>query len=422
MWLGVAGNIGALAYFKYANFFLGNLGGLLGIHQSTMAIALPLAISFYSFQQVAFIVDTYNREMETVPLKEYLLSVVFFPHLIAGPLLHYQDIITQFKNRFAVSWETFWLGLPVFAVGLAKKTLIADSIASSIAPIFAKSSVALPDFFSAWGAALGYTAQLYFDFSGYSDMAIGLGLMFGIVLPLNFFSPYKATSIIEFWRRWHITLSGFLRDYLYIPMGGGRSGPVRRYANLMTVMLLGGLWHGAAWTFVAWGAFHGALLAANHLWRDNVSSRLPLVDTLLRPVYAPMTFFMVVVAWVFFRAPDFVTAWNVVQAMFGGSVVSLPGEVAYLLGVDRLAGIAWGQTLPFTDFSVLWLMLVIAFAIIWCAPNTAEIFALDGKGAPLTERSLHLSFRTAIVSGVLLWLSCFGIFGSAPSEFLYFQF
>jgi alginate O-acetyltransferase complex protein AlgI len=295
LFLGVAGNLAALALFKYANFFIANLASLLGWRLGSLDVALPLAISFYTFQQIAFLVDTYHGKMSRIPFRDYMISVIFFPHLIAGPLLHYKDIIAQFETRFNVTFTSVAAGIPVFAMGLAKKVAIADSIAQFVSPIFVKAQTAPLEFFEAWAAALGYTAQLYFDFSGYSDMAIGLGLMFGIVLPLNFFSPYKSTSIIEFWRRWHMTLSSFLRDYLYFPLGGGRVGPIRRYANLMIVMLLGGLWHGAAWTFVFWGALHGAFLVVNHVWRNLVSRRLGPHNNPMSPAYRIQTWLLVCV-------------------------------------------------------------------------------------------------------------------------------
>ncbi len=209
LWTGILANVGILGFYKYTDFFLVNLG------YSPITIVLPLAISFYSFQQIAFIVDIYRGQNGRIPLLNYIVTVLFFPHLIAGPLIHYQAIMRQFEQRFSVSANTIWCGLPIFAIGLAKKVAIADPLSKIVSPIFTSAQAAPLEFFSAWTAALGYTAQLYFDFSGYSDMAIGLGIMFGIVLPVNFFSPYKASSIIDFWRRWHMTLSAFLRDYLY---------------------------------------------------------------------------------------------------------------------------------------------------------------------------------------------------------------
>jgi D-alanyl-lipoteichoic acid acyltransferase DltB (MBOAT superfamily) len=424
LFVGVTGNIVALGYFKYANFFISNIGAIIGVSFDRLNVVLPLAISFFTFQQIAFLVDIYHGKMSQVPLLKYIISVVFFPHLIAGPLLHYRDIIAQFDRRFAVSWATILAGLPVFAVGLAKKVGIADPIAQFVSPLFKAAQTAPPEFFDAWAAALGYTAQLYFDFSGYSDMAIGLGLMFGITLPLNFYSPYKATSIIEFWRRWHMTLSSFLRDYLYFPLGGSRvGGPLRRYANLVIVMLVGGLWHGAAWTFVFWGALHGTFLILNHLWRNLVGNRIGRLNPATQPIYSALTFILVVIAWVFFRAQTFGTALNVLSGMFKPSVVSLPGELAYLLNKASIAGIAWGKGMSFADFSAFWVYTVLAYTIIWLAPNTSQLFNLEGRSPIKPERLEGLNLVAHVTAiAALFWVAGFGIFSAAPSEFLYFQF
>lgn len=420
---GVAANLGALAYFKYANFLIANAAAITGVDPGTLNVVLPLAISFYTFQQIAFLVDTRKGAMRRIPFKDYMISVVFFPHLIAGPLLHYRDIINQFEQRFAVTWTTVSIGLPVFVMGLAKKVAIADPIAQFVSPLFVKAQTAPLEFFEAWAAALGYAAQLYFDFSGYSDMAIGLGLMFGITLPLNFFSPYKATSMIEFWRRWHMTLSSFLRNYLYFPLGGSRVGPVRRYGNLMIVMLLGGLWHGAAWTFVFWGALHGGFLVVNHVWRNVVGVRLGRLDVALLPIYGALTFMLVVVAWVFFRAPTFGTALNVLSGMFSPSVVSLPGELRYHLDIGGIKGAIWGQGMSFADFVAFWTYATLAYGLTWLAPNTAQIFGLDGRNV-LKPRQLRGATATALLAGTsaLFWISGFGVFSAVPSEFLYFKF
>ena len=313
LWAGIAANIGMLGYYKYTDFFLINLG------YSPAGILLPLAISFYSFQQIAFIVDIYRGQNGRIPLLNYIVTVLFFPHLIAGPLIHYKAIMRQFERSFSVSANTIWCGLPIFAIGLTKKVAVADPIGTIVNPIFTSAQAAPVEFFSAWTAALGYTAQLYFDFSGYSDMAIGLGIMFGIVLPVNFFSPYKATSIIDFWCRWHMTLSAFLRDYLYIPLGGKNVSRPRWYLNLLIVMLLGGLWHGAGWTFLFWGALHGGYLVINHFWRNN-SGLSHAADTMLRPLYGAVTFLAVVFAWIFFRSANFTTAINVIKGASGLNV------------------------------------------------------------------------------------------------------
>src|SRR5271169_3782490 len=265
---GVTGDLLVLGIFKYAGFFVANLNAIFSTGL-TVNILLPVGISFYTFTQIAFLVDAYWGKVAHYALPHYALFVTYFPHLIAGPILHHKDMIPQFESDDSKRPNPHLIlcGLIIFGIGLFKKTVLADGIQPLTALAF---NQAAPSFDQAWIGALAYTFQLYFDFSGYSDMAIGISLMFGIFLPLNFNSPYKASSIIDFWRRWHMTLSQFLRDYLYIPLGGNRHGSVLRHANLMITMLLGGLWHGAAWTFVAWGALHGVYLCVNHAWNHFV--------------------------------------------------------------------------------------------------------------------------------------------------------
>ncbi|MBT5260335.1 MAG: MBOAT family protein, partial [Nitrospina sp.] len=267
--VGIAANLGLLGYFKYANFFVDNINALTGSDIVLERIILPLAISFFTFQQITYLVDTYRGETQECDFLRYCLFVTFFPQLIAGPIVHHREMMPQFaKDTFCrLKAKHLAVGLTIFSVGLFKKVILADGIAVYSTPVFdaAEAGVILT-FVDAWCGALAFTFQLYFDFSGYSDMAIGLGRMFGIILPVNFFSPYKASNIIEFWRRWHITLSRFARDYLYIPLGGNRKGTLLRFANLMITMLLIGLWHGAGWTFVIWGGLHGSYLVINHGW------------------------------------------------------------------------------------------------------------------------------------------------------------
>ncbi len=253
----IVSNLALLAYYKYANFFVDNLNAAAGTGISLGTIILPLGISFFTFTQIAFLVDAYQGKAREYSFVHYCLFVTYFPHLIAGPILHHAEMMPQFAQRqtYRPDYDKLAAGVTLFVLGLTKKVLIADEVGGYVAPFFdaARSGAALT-FLEAWCGALAYTFQLYFDFSGYSDMAVGLSLMFGVRLPINFHSPYKAVNIIEFWRRWHMTLSRFLRDYLYVPLGGSRKGPARRYINLLLTMLLGGLWHGAGWTFVLWGA------------------------------------------------------------------------------------------------------------------------------------------------------------------------
>src|SRR6478609_2772462 len=297
---GVTGDLLVLGYFKYAGFLAANLNAIFSTGL-TVDILLPVGISFYTFTQIAFLVDAYRGKVAHYALPHYALFVTYFPHLIAGPILHHKDMIPQFERAEARRPDAHLIlcGVIIFAIGLFKKTCLADGIQPLVASAFGANT---PTFDQAWIGALAYTFQLYFDFSGYSDMAIGISLMFGIFLPLNFNSPYKAASIIDFWRRWHMTLSQFLRDYLYIPLGGNRHGRALRYVNLMITMGLGGLWHGAAWTFVVWGALHGMYLCINHAWNNYGPAVAPRFAPIARMAAVLVTFLSVVAAWVFFRA------------------------------------------------------------------------------------------------------------------------
>lgn len=314
--LGLVVNLAALGFYKYANFFVDNLNALTGGTLFLATIVLPIGISFFTFQKVAFLVDLYQNKIRKFNALDYALFVTFFPQLIAGPIVHHSEVIPQFEKLGKVLPRTVIAGITIFIIGLAKKVLLADTVARYASPHFdaVVTGVHL-EFCTAWSAVMAYTAQIYFDFSAYSDMAIGIGLLFGIHLPVNFDSPYKSKSIIEFWRRWHITLSRFLRDYLYIPLGGNRKGKVRRYVNLLLTMLLGGIWHGAGWTFLIWGALHGFYLMVNHFWH---SLKLTSDNILFRLFSWAVTFMAVIVAWVFFRAANLDTALDMLVSMAGG--------------------------------------------------------------------------------------------------------
>ena len=269
----VSFNLGLLFVFKYFNFFIENIDFLFGFDIQVFKVILPLGISFFTFQQIAFLADAYQRKLdEGYSFVDYALFISFFPQLIAGPIVHHKDLVPQFKSGLFArpTSEMFASGVAIIIIGLFKKAVLADSISPAVNTLFGEAAAgAHLTLMEAWLATLGFAGQIYFDFSGYSDIAIGLALLFGLRMPENFRAPYRAISIVEFWRRWHITLSDFLRDYLYIPLGGNRRGKVRRYINLMTTMLLGGLWHGAAWTFVIWGGLHGAYLTVNHMFNGE---------------------------------------------------------------------------------------------------------------------------------------------------------
>ncbi|HYE40411.1 MAG TPA: MBOAT family protein [Ramlibacter sp.] len=394
--LGVGANLVLLGYYKYMDFFLLTAG------QDPLGIILPVGISFFTFTQIAFLVDCARGQASEYRFIPYVLFVSYFPHLVAGPVLHHKEMMPQFADpeRSRFSAADCAVGLSIFVIGLAKKVLIADNLAPLASPVF--EAGANPQAAEAWIGALAYSFQLYFDFSGYSDMAIGLSRMFRVELPLNFNAPYKARDIGEFWRRWHMTLSRFLRDYLYIPLGGNRGGDAKRYRNLLLTMLLGGLWHGAGWTFVVWGALHGSYLVLQQMWTRTCPWRLPAAGA------RALTFLAVVVAWVFFRAPDFGTAFDVLRGMAGGNGISLPrGLAAHAgwLGFASFDGLRWiefeGPGLP-----ALGLAAILAFF----APTTQELMTRSWRPDPRWS----LACATLFVACVL------GM--NRPTEFLYFQF
>lgn len=430
---GIAANIVLLGYFKYANFLVENINALLSTTMSMDRLLLPLAISFFTFQQIAYLVDAWRGEAADADPLRYALFVSFFPQLIAGPIVHHREMMPQFARRQTFSPRTrhIAVGLTIFFIGLFKKTVLADGMATIASPLFAAAGSGTPlTIAEGWLAALSYTFQLYFDFSGYSDMAIGLARMFGVQLPINFNSPYKAASITDFWRRWHITLSRFLRDYIYVPLGGSRKGPVRRYGNLMATMLIGGLWHGAGWTFVVWGGLHGLFLTINHLWSARFkAARRPSLTR--RAAARALTFVAVVVAWVFFRATTFDEALAVLGAMAGGNGITVPATVAKELAVILpawvpLAGGSLAPLLPDGGTAVLLVAIVGAVAL-W-GPNTQQILwtyrpGLDSRRTmsppPRPWRwRLHAGWATAAAC-----IAALGILGmSERNEFLYFNF
>ena len=355
-----------MVYFKYANFFIDNLNTGFGLHVDIGRVILPVGISFYTFTQIAFLADTFSKGIKEYKFAHYGLFVTYFPHLIAGPVLHHGQMMPQFAaaSTYRPKLANLAAGLAIFALGLAKKIVLADGVAPYADAIFNATDTGMhPTFVEAWIGTLAYTFQIYFDFSGYSDMAIGLGLLFNIRLPLNFNSPYKSLNIVEFWRRWHMSLSTFLRDYLYIPLGGGRHGPVRRHVNLMLTMLLGGLWHGASWTFVFWGALHGGYLIVNHTFAATMARRAVVLERAKawRLLSMAMTFLCVVVAWVFFRAHS-----------FSGAALMLQSLSPYGAGteVDGVHAMLWNSGL---DLARAWWWCAALALIAFVAPNSNAI-------------------------------------------------
>ncbi|QDX22116.1 MBOAT family protein [Pandoraea pnomenusa] len=406
LWLGIGGDLALLGYFKYTNFFLGSIADLTGSVAHHYSIILPLGISFYTFTQIAFLVDAWQNKAREYNPWHYLLFVTWFPHLIAGPVLHHAPMMKQFRDPavYRLHSKTLAFGFALFCIGLGKKLLIADPISHYVDPVFHLAGTgAAVGFVPAWSGALAYTFQLYFDFSGYSDMAVGLSMMFGIRLPINFDSPYKSVNISDFWRRWHMTLSQFLRDYLYIPLGGNRHGEARRLTNLMITMLLGGLWHGAAWTFVVWGGLHGIYLCVQHTFSKLVGDiRFPGA----RAASVLLTFLCVVVAWVFFRADNLHSAITILHGMAGGAGRGHWTEMYQ--GKD-----AW---------TFAWAVMA-CLAAVWFLPNSNQIVEwLFRENRHRVSKNM-LQITAAIASVVIAALGVVSTFGATVhSPFLYFQF
>ncbi len=399
----VAGDIVLLGYYKYAGFLFSNACIALHADCHPLSIVLPIGISFFTFTQIAYVVDAYAGKVVDTSFPRYLLFVTYFPHLIAGPILHHASMMPQFRalDQVKLDAHRFSIGLTILVIGLFKKVCIADSMAPFASPVF---DAAIPAYSTAdaWIAAVAYTLQIYFDFSGYCDMALGMSFLFGIKLPINFDSPYRSLDIIEFWRRWHMTLSRFLRDYLYIPLGGNRHGSTRRYANLMATMLLGGLWHGAAWTFVIWGGLHGLFLIVNHAWRAT-QARLGL-PPLPMPVAWSVTLLAVVIAWVFFRAPTLDSAIAMLRVMAGF------GDT----GVQ--------STLANANAAVI---LGLGAMIVLFMPNTQQLMQHEPYylGSPHDPAQI-MTWRPKLewALAVTAMATCSVIFISRQSVFLYFQF
>jgi D-alanyl-lipoteichoic acid acyltransferase DltB (MBOAT superfamily) len=417
-------NLGTLCYFKYANFFVNSINAVAHSNLVLHQIVLPIGISFFTFTQIAFLVDTYLRKVHESRLVHYALFVTFFPHLIAGPVLHHAEMMPQFAHHetYRFRLDNFLVGCGFLAIGLFKKVVLADGIQPFVGPVFEADPGYALTALEAWGGVLAYTLQLYFDFSGYSDMAIGLSKMINIDLPLNFNSPYKAVNIAEFWRRWHMTLSRFLRDYLYIPLGGNRHGALRRYMNLLITMVLGGLWHGAGWTFVVWGALHGLYLMVHQLWllvrRKVFGHDLDHTTTVGSALSVGVTFLSAVIAWVFFRATSIDSAWRVLQGMAAVHGLITPGDWASLLSggppIDTARLDAFGGLRQ-------WVWIALLLLLVWCCPNSQELVAKVRASRWVALRP-HWGWMSLGGCSVAIFLLA-AINGShGASEFIYFNF
>lgn len=437
--MGIALNISVLAFYKYSDFFVTKFSHTFGVQLPGLKIELPLAISFLAFQQITYLIDVGNQRLSVKGFFRYAMVVTLFPHLIAGPILRFREIAPQLDRPLWLPGMPMKIatGVSLFAIGIFKKAFIADYFAGFVEPSFdaAAAGVAL-SFLEAWGATLSYTFQLYFDFSGYSDMAVGLAFCLGIRFPANFLSPYKATSIIAFWRCWHVTLSRFLRDYLYIPLGGGRYGESRKIVNILLTMAIGGVWHGVGWNFLVWGIGHGGAIVINHCWRklnDLNSGRLTLHSILSWL----LTFVTVVMLWAVFRAENLHSAMLMIKGMLGMNGFIAPDTYKGYLGLFGPIFEGWVEfktvypgVLSYYYGAIQVVPLVAALIAVLTLPNTYEIMR---AGRPmLVEKSARI---TARIPKYLRWrphpaifVVAIGIiYGSiiminAKSRFLYFQF
>ena len=403
---GIVANVSLLGYFKYADFLIENVNLATDGHIPLLHLALPLAISFFTFQQIAYLVDSYRGETKEYDFLNYANFVTFFPQLIAGPIVHHAEMMPQFaktKNKVK-NYRNIAVGLFIFSIGLFKKVVIADAFA-----VWATNGFDVAEklnFIEAWVTSLSYTFQLYFDFSGYTDMAIGAALLFNIKLPINFNSPYKATSIQDFWRRWHITLSRFLRDYVYIPLGGNRKGNFRTYSNLMGTFIIGGIWHGAGWTFVFWGFLHGMALVIQRAW-NQLGSKMNTVLAWF------ITFNFVNVAWVFFRAKEWDDAIKVLSGMFTYDLV-LPSSMQYKLSSLTQYGITFGDWLggvKGNQYTPIW--IAFAFMLILLFKNSTERIGIS---------SAVPTYKMSVFTALLVVLAIMSMIETPYTEFLYFNF
>ncbi|MCT4533923.1 MBOAT family O-acyltransferase [Halodesulfovibrio sp.] len=386
---GISLNVSLLAYYKYANFIFDTYTTFFNTSYSLNVIELPLAISFFTFQQIAYQVDIRRGVIKNNNFIDYCLFVLFFPQLIAGPIVHHTNMLPQFKNPASrlFKLENVTAGISLFTIGLFKKIVVADTFGAWASSGYAGSATA--SFLEAWLAILSYTLQIYFDFSGYSDMAIGAALCFNIMLPINFFSPYKALSIQDFWRRWHITLSTWLKDYLYIPLGGNRISSTRTYLNLFVTFLLGGLWHGAGWTFIFWGFLHGSALCVHRIWTRLTLYKLP------KSVAWVITFLFIALAWVTFRAPTITVAFDIYSAAFASGSIGKWGHVRYEI-----------------------LTCIVGVLFVCITPNSIQMVMDSTTQKPKFTYGLAIAGSFAAISTCLLtlWME------NRVSEFLYFQF
>lgn len=423
--IGIVFNLALLCFYKYTGFILSWFGG--GSNADGLqAPALPLAISFVTFTQIAYLLDVYHRQTQRGSLLNYASFALFFPHLVAGPILRHEEFGPQIHGALPrIRFANFLIGSLWFLVGFIKKVYIADNAAVYANALFGDPNLAAHvTSLHAWLCTLAFTVQIYFDFSGYSDMAIGLAYIFGFVFPLNFDEPYRATTIAEFWSRWHMTLSRFLRDYVYIPLGGNRKGPARQTLNLMATMLISGLWHGAGWTFLLWGFLHGLLLTATHQVQHLLKKfGIIRIHVLLRWSAAGFTLLFVVLTWVYFRAGTLDRAHAVLGSMLGFHSFTLPasfaGGYAQLMSLLHIEA----RATPLMDFSIFDLAAItILMALAVWLPATQRFAPLTAPGQNAKTFSRLQLGIAGVASGIMLFFAIKSFYSARPSEFIYFRF
>lgn len=416
--IGLIGNLALLGYFKYTDFFITIINTSVSSNIPLQNIILPLAISFFTFQQIAYLIDVYKGIVEKHSFLNYCLFVTFMPQLLAGPIVHHSEMMHQFsgKNRL-VYYDLVSKGAFIFCVGLFKKVVVADFF--GVWSDIGFSDVGSLTSVQAWITSLAYTFQLYFDFSGYSDMAIGLALIFGVKLPNNFNSPYKSSSIIDFWKRWHITLSRFLRDYVYIPLGGNRKGNSQKYFNMLITMVLGGFWHGASYTFLIWGLLHGVYLLINHAWRHVLNSNNRFKGKefyrLKKIFYHILTFLSVVLAWIFFRADNIGDAFEIIRKLFFNSPV-------------------WDFSISFIDMENYFKNDQVSFAkFLFIDPGGQVVclffllvaylsVVLLKNSNQLAEEFTPTITKALFVAAILIGLFFLNVYMATSNEFIYYRF
>lgn len=420
---GLLFNLALIFYFKYTFFIIDNVNHIFNLSIPFENIILPLGISFFTFQQIAYLVDTYYGNPPEKNILKYSLLVSFFPHSIAGPLVQYREIAPQF-DKAKISIENLSIGGSLFIVGLFKKIIIADGLAPCANLVFDSAGHGIPPSFAeAWFGAICYSLQLYFDFSGYSDMAIGLAKMFNISFPINFNSPYKATSIIDFWRRWHITLSSFLKNYVYIPLGGNKKSLYHRHRNLLLTMLIGGIWHGANWTFLLWGGIHGFSLIVNHLWVNVTKNyHIKITGSIYKTASWMLTLGVVIMAWVIFRSPNIETAKTMYASLLGFNGISIGNSIAHLLPnweILKPEGFFPHQLFYFLDYLPL---MASALFISMYLPNVKDLFDPYLNGVRNSRIHWNPSVSNAIIMALLSTIAIMAILSQRKMEFLYFTF